>query len=107
LLAHELTHVVQQTQPGSPGRAQRQVQRDPLIHGPAPLKYFDPNGLSKENLSFTSFNSANSFTNNGWDAPDDSYIYWWSEDGTRRVLACETGSCHQPNERANFATNRT
>jgi hypothetical protein len=99
LLAHELTHVVQQTQPGAHATTQRQLQRETYTFNPMPDYQFGPVGqyghgtLSQLRTDFRS------------DAPDDSFIYWWSKDGAKRNLKCN--NCHQDYEKDKFATNQT
>lgn len=99
LLAHELAHVVQQTQPGFAGRAMRQVQRD----------RYEMLGSSQSGPSLgptTHFGAVSGFGSSSpsFDAPQDANLYWWEYKGEPRVLPCP--NCHQAGEQQLFASNR-
>jgi hypothetical protein len=54
--------------------------------------------------TFRSVSSGIPAPTSGFDAPQDSNLYWWEVEGKPRVLPCP--NCHQRDEQPNFASNR-
>lgn len=92
LLAHELTHVLQQRQPDSPGReVSRYVQRD------ATTSQFD----------FTALKHQGPGSAQGFGMLDADPLYYWDFYNTGETVLPVCPGCHQPDEQKNFQTNRT